>query len=300
MARFLIRVNLMDSVYSQEVARTNRIGVGLVGVHEWAWMRWGLGFRDLLDEHGRAREFWSAIAVLGQEAKHEAKVYSLLLSRTRPFTTTTAKPAGSVGKLFNLTEGVHLPARRGYLRWVQFKGELLSEGLDAARLESWALGADPLIPEFISQGYPWRTLKTFPGMTIIGFPTRPTITTLGMGNRLVTAPEATPVEQYQWLRLLERYWLGKRGGNQLSYTLKIYTDRYSLDDYREVVLANQPTVRCCSILPSRPDHELGYEYLPEEILEESALSAIETKVEKSLAEGLDLESLRCESGVCPL
>ena len=39
-----------------------------------------------------------------------------------PITVTTVKPAGTTSKLFGLTEGAHLPARRQYLRWVQFKG----------------------------------------------------------------------------------------------------------------------------------------------------------------------------------
>ena len=31
-----------------------------------------------------------------------------------------------------------------------------------------------------------------------------------------------------------------------------------------IVREHQPLVRCCAVLPSRPDHALGYEYLPEE------------------------------------
>ena len=34
--RALIRVNLLDSVYSTEVKRTNRIGVSMTGIHEFA------------------------------------------------------------------------------------------------------------------------------------------------------------------------------------------------------------------------------------------------------------------------
>ena len=48
--RFLMRANRMDALYAQEVARTNRMGIGPTGLHEWAWMRFGFDFRDLLDE----------------------------------------------------------------------------------------------------------------------------------------------------------------------------------------------------------------------------------------------------------
>ena len=45
-----MRANGMDALYGQEVARTNRMGIGPTGLHEWAWMRFGLDFNDLLDE----------------------------------------------------------------------------------------------------------------------------------------------------------------------------------------------------------------------------------------------------------
>lgn len=297
--RFLMRANLMDSIYREEVQRTNRIGVGLTGVHEWAWLRWGFGFRDLLDE-SRAAPFWQFVGHLSALAKQESVSYATRLGTRPPFTVTTAKPSGTISKMTNITEGIHLPARRGYIRWVQFKGVLRNPGLDPALPESWDVGSDVLLPELIGRGYPWRALKTFPGMTIIGFPTRPVITTLGMGNKLVTASEATPAEQYQWIRLMEKYWIGKSRGNQLSYTLKLYTNQHSLDDFRSVVLQNQPTVKCCSILPSKPESEMPYEYLPEEPVAEETLAEIESRIKTPAQQDIDMEELRCASGICPI
>jgi hypothetical protein len=43
----------------------------------------------------------------------------------------------------------------------------------------------------------------------------------------------------------------------VSYTLKIFTDRRDLDEFRHIILEQQPEVRCCAVLPSRPDDELG-------------------------------------------
>lgn len=299
-SRFLVRSNLMDSIYAQEVARTNRIGVGLTGLHEWAWLRWGLGFRDLLDASGVAKPFWEFVESLSTLAKSEASAYSESLGVRPPFTTTTIKPSGTMSKLHGITEGAHLPARRGYIRWVQFKGAMLGDGLDPCLQESWDIESDPLISELIRDGYPWRALKTFPGIIIVGFPTRPLITQLGMGDVLVTAPEATPDEQYQWLRLLERYWLGDSGGNQVSYTLKLYTSDVSLESFRSIVLRNQPTVRCCAILPCLPESQMPYEYLPEETVSDSQLAALESRIMTKASEVVDIEDLRCASGVCPL
>ncbi len=65
----------------------------------------------------------------------------------------------------------------------------------------------PLVAEYRAKGYPVRELKTYSGTTIVGFPTAPLICQLGMGDKLVTAAEATPEEQYEYLRLLEKYWI---------------------------------------------------------------------------------------------
>ena len=100
---------------------------------------------------------------------------------------TTVKPAGTTSKLFGLTEGAHLPARRQYLRWVQFKGS----GGD----RQLAGGSDPLLAEYEARGYPMRGLRKFPGMTIVGFPTVPLLLRLGLGDGSVTAAEATPGAQ---------------------------------------------------------------------------------------------------------
>lgn len=291
--RFLMRANLMDALYAEEVRRTNRMGIGPTGLHEWAWMRWGLGFDDLLDE-ARSAPFWAALARLSETAKREGEAYAKELGLVTPFTVTTVKPAGTTSKLFGLTEGAHLPARRQYLRWVQFKGARYPAG-------GWAADADPLLADYEARGYPVRTLRSFPGMAIVGFPTLPLIQRLGIGEQLVTAPEATPEQQYRWLGLLERHWIGAERGNQVSYTLKVFTDRHDLDAFREIVLEHQPRTRCCALLPSRPDHELGYEYLPEEELPlDRFVELVNGIQDKALHEAVDMAHLACASGVCPL
>jgi ribonucleoside-triphosphate reductase (formate) len=88
-----------------------------------------------------------------------------------------------------------------YMRWVQFKN------------------GHELIAKYDKAGYPTRELKTYSGVTIVGFPTKPTICDVVPPEDIVYAGDATPQEQYQFLRLLEKYWIGERG-NQISYTLK--------------------------------------------------------------------------------
>ncbi len=289
--RFLIRANRMDALYNEEVRRTNRIGIGPTGLHEWAWARFGLTFRDLLDAR-RSAPFWALLDLLSETAKDESARYSAELGQAAPVTVTTVKPAGTTSKLFGLTEGAHLPARRQYLRWVQFRGTKDAHG--------WLPDADPLLADYESRGYPIRTLTSFPGMSIVGFPTEPLIQRLGMGDAVVTAAEASPAEHYRWLRLLERHWIGAERGNQVSYTLKLTTDQVDFDTFRAVIRAEQPRVRACAVLPGRPDSELGYEYLPEEEVTPERFHGIVRKIAERAAETVDLDALACANGACPI
>lgn len=293
--RFLIRVNQMDCFYSYETKRTNRIGVALTGIHEWAWLRFGIGFIDMLDEGGKAATFWRFVQYLSDVIKEEANTYSDELGLQHPVTVPTIKPSGTTAKVFGITEGAHLPAKRYYLRWVQFRG-----AKDKGKGE-WIRGSDTLLAEYEERGYPLRELITFPGMTIVGFPTAPIIMNLGMGDKIVTAPEATPEQQYEYLRLLEKYWLGEERGSQVSYSLKLYKDQHSLEDFRRIVLDNQPTIRCCAIMPVLPESEMSYEYLPEESVSQEEFDRIVANIKThESGEHIDMETLRCASGVCPI
>ena len=290
--RALIRTNLMNSLYGKEVKRTNRIGVGITGFHEYAWARFGYGFRDIIDE-AKSKDFWLTLARFKRAIQEEARDYSNALGVTVPHTNTTIKPAGTTSKLFGLTEGAHLPSMREYIRWVQFRND------------------DPLVEEYRAKGYPIRKLKTYSGTTIVGFPTAPLICTLGMGDKLVTAAEATPEEQYQYLRLLEKYWIVgveedgetplEDRGNQVSYTLKYDPKRVSFEEFKRTLLEGQASIRCCSVMPQADT--TAYEYQPEQPVTKHEFEVILAAVaaeEESMKEEVGLEHVDCASGACPI
>lgn len=315
MARALIRVNSMDCLYSREVKRTNRIGVGMTGIHEFAWNMFGYSFHDLINEE-KSQDFWQTIARFKRAVREEAVAYSKRLGVTAPHTDTTIKPSGTVSKLFALTEGAHLPSMREYLRWVQYRND------------------DPQVKKYSKLGYPTRELKSYNGTTVVGFPTQPMICRLGMGDKLVTAGEATPEEQYRWLMLLEKYWIvgmDEAGvaledtGNQVSYTLKYDPKRVSFDGYAEMVRKYQGEIKCCSVMPQQDS--TAYEYQPEQPVTNSEFMKVLNEIEKSreqeegvagkkgkngkvgksslaakndLGEDIDFEQLKCDTGACPI
>lgn len=105
--RALIRTNTMNSLYNKEVRRTNRIGVGITGLHEYAWARFGLGFRDMIDEE-KAKDFWLTLSRFKRAVQEEARDYAAALGMAVPHTNTTIKPAGcaSLDTAIKTTEGV--------------------------------------------------------------------------------------------------------------------------------------------------------------------------------------------------
>ena len=84
---------------------------------------------------------------------HFLAVSIAALAVSATFATAWAqKPAGTTSKLFGLTEGAHLPARRQYLRWVQFKGA--RDGATGV----WRTGSDPLLVDYEARGYPLEVI----------------------------------------------------------------------------------------------------------------------------------------------
>jgi adenosylcobalamin-dependent ribonucleoside-triphosphate reductase len=294
--RALIRTNLMDCLYAPETRRTNRIGVGLTGLHEYALARFGLGFRDLLNLDA-SLPFWRMLARFRRAVHEEAVSYSAELGLVSPHTESTVKPAGTTSKLFGLTEGVHLPSMRAYLRWVQFRND------------------DPMVADYAARGYPVKKLRSYSNTTIVGFPTQPEIVRLaermGMADAIVTAAEATPEEQFRFLQLLERFWIrGEEAdgtplqpdtGNQVSYTLKYDPKEVSFEAFRAAVLAHQPHVRCVSVMPQTD--VTAYEYQPEEPISAGAYHAIAETIAaagQATREEVAREHVDCSTGACPI
>ena len=289
--RALIRTNTMNSLYGREVRRTNRIGVGITGFHEWAWARFGFGWKDIVNEQ-KSLAMWLTMSRFKRAVQEEARDYAEALGVTVPHTNTTIKPAGTTSKLFGLTEGAHLPSMREYVRWVQFRND------------------DPLVEEYRAKGYPIRKLQTYSGTTIVGFPTAPLICTLGMGDKLVTAAEATPEEQYEYLRLMEKYWIVgveedgvtplEDRGNQVSYTLKYDPTIVSFEDFKRTLQEGQATIRCCSVMPQTDTS--AYEYQPEQPVTKHEFDMIAAAIEAEgqVKEDIGVEHVDCASGACPI
>lgn len=288
--RALMRVNTMDCLYRREVNRTNRIGVGITGFHEWAYSRFGFTWHDLVNET-KSKDLWMMMSRFKRAIVEEAASFAQELGVVVPHTNTTFKPAGTTSKLFGLTEGAHLPSMREFLRWVQFRND------------------DPLVADYEAMGYPVKRLKTYEGTTIVGFPTKPKICELDGGAWVVTAAEATPEDQYEFLRLLEKYWihgvdengvsLAEETGNQVSYTLKYDPKVVTFDRFLQTLIDGQFSIRCCSVMPQTDTS--AYEYQPEQPVTKQQFEMIAAAIENdNVKEDIGFEHVDCGAGACPI
>ncbi|MGH2613385.1 MAG: hypothetical protein ACRDFB_10115, partial [Rhabdochlamydiaceae bacterium] len=150
--RFLIRNNLRDSIYNKEILRSNRIGLGISEIIEWAWVRFGFTLKDLLDEC-KSNKFWKAISKFSKISKEEANSYSNYLGLNQPST----------------------------------------------------------------------------------------VLILNINEKFIELENAE--NQYRFIQLLEAFWLGTTQSGQIGWNLKIDTNQYSLDEYKKLILENQPLIK---------------------------------------------------------
>lgn len=290
-ARMLMRTNLMPAMFQAEVHRTNRIGVAITGWHSWAYKRFGYGWKELIDEDA-SRPFWMLVSRLKRAVNDECERYAPQLGLPVPHTNTTVKPAGTTSKLIGIEEGAHGPKMYAYLRWVQYQN------------------GDPLIAELQAKGYPTRgDLKSYPGVTLVGFPAQVEACKIIPLDKLVLAPDAPMEEHFEFIQLIEKYWirgvdehgepLGEERGNQISYTMMYDPAKVSYQAFHALITEHGNTVRACSVLPHADTS--AFEYLPEEELTpEQFIELVESIDDPDMRQDIDMEHLRCMSGACPI
>ena len=282
--QFLLNVNKMNFLYDFEVKRTNRIGVGLIGVHEFAWDRFGLTFHDLLDPV-KSREFWEFISwmrVVGEayleSLKEEYPDFVV------PHTAFTIKPAGTTAKIMKVTEGWHLPAYQAMIRYVQYRKD------------------DPRVPDLVAQGYPFKDVSgSIRDTVVVGYPTINDLcdSMADIGVNPTCAGDVSMDDHFRWISLGEKHWLGEKYDNQISYTAKFKHDT-TYEQYRRMMKNNMPNVKCCSVMPQLPDNDIAYAYQPETKISIEEYHNLMKTINQQQSEDYDDKSLECAGGACPI
>ena len=101
----------------------------------------------------------------------------------------------------------------------------------------------------------------------------------------MTEPETLPYDKC--LDLLRKSIVGRVG--------------FAVGDGLKIIPVNYVVIGDAVVLRTRPDSELGYEYLPEEEVSTGRFAAIVAAIDDAeVQEAVDWAHLQCASGVCPI
>lgn len=262
-------VNLRDGILQDAWHQTNEYlrlcGVGLTGICR----RPDFGAWDY-----RQLKYAAVTAAYGMADE---------LGRERPKNTTTVKPSGTAGKVLDTTEGAHKPKGRYILNHVVFSRH------------------DPLVERLVEGGYRIRAHPQDPQSVLVGLPVSyEDVAFQRVGEHMLD--EETAVEQLERYKLLMDNYVDQNVSITVSYNP---SEKKSIVDW---FLKNWDHTVATSFLfrasPFTTAEELGYSYLPQEVLTKdqyleytAEIKPVDMEQAGSLQTALDDD---CPGGACPV
>jgi ribonucleoside-triphosphate reductase len=262
-------VDLNDGILSPVWHQTNEAlrlcGVSLTGIAQAPWLT-----------DYQVKQLRNA-AVAG--------AYSMAdeLGLPRPKLVTCVKPEGTGSKCIDVAEGVHDPPGKYIFNFVNF----------ASR--------DPIIEMLQAAGYRTLDNPSDPNGVLVCFPVEyPGCRFQAIGDKLVTQPSA--VEQLNRYRRWNTLWSDHNTSITVSWDISEldeivdWLDRY-WDDYVAVSWLKR-------IDPTKTAADLGYKYLPQEVVVEAEYRTYADTlkpVDWSRLHGIhEMDTGECAAGACPV
>jgi ribonucleoside-triphosphate reductase len=213
-----------------------------------------------------------------------AAAYSMAdeLGTQRPKNVTTIKPSGTLSKIFDTTEGAHMPLGRCVFNNVMFSED--DESIPSLRAAGYKIVPHPYSPRSV--------LVTFP----VRWDSVPFTTVNGVELNLESA--ITQLERYA---LLQNNWTQQNTSVTISYSPDEVPSIIDwLLDHWDLYVGVSFLYRTD---PSKTAADLGYAYLPQEVVTKhvydeyvATLSPL-TDIRGSFVE---IESQECAGGRCPI
>lgn len=272
-------VNLEDGILQRAWHENNEFlrlcGVGVTGVAMW--------------EHRASATEW---ANLRKAVRKFAFEMADELGLPRPKAVTTVKPSGTLSKVMDTTEGVHKPLGRYIFNNVRFSRH--DPYVNALRAANYKVFADPSSPDAVLVTFPVE----YSGVDFENW----------NGLEVNLEPAVSQLERYDLM--MEHY---------VDYNCSI-TISYSPEEVPEIVswlATNWNNYVGVSFIyrtdPTKTAKDLGYLYLPQEVVSQEDYNAyvgqlkkvgakkVEAKVEQEeeLSFEIDLGS-ECATGMCPI
>jgi ribonucleoside-triphosphate reductase len=268
-------VNLVDGVLQRAWHENNEFlrlcGVGVTGVAEWKF--------------GDNPMSW---ALLKSVVKHAAYGMADELGLPGPKAVTTVKPSGTLSKIMDTTEGVHKPLGKYIFNNVRFSKH------------------DPYVEKLIAANYRVFQDPSSPDAVLVTFPVAYENVKFDVvdGKHVNLEPAKAQLDRY---KLLMDYYVD----HNCSVTIS-----YSPEEAPEIVdwLAdNWNNYVGVSFLyrtdPTKTAKDLGYLYLPQEVVDEEAYTAYASTLkplEGAPKDEIDEQEFKidtgseCSTGMCPV
>lgn len=262
-------VELTDNLLSPEWHQTNEAlrlcGVSLTGIAQSPWL--------------------TDYQIKTMRNTAIAGTYSMAdeLGLPRPKLVTTLKPEGTGSKCIDTTEGIHKPLGRYIFNWISFNVN------------------DPIVRLLAASGYKVLEHPTDKDSMLICFPVEwQGVRFSQVGNKWVN--QDTAISQLAKYRRWNTLWTDHNTSITVSWDISELDEIVDwLYKYWEDFVAVAWMKRAD---PTKSAADLGYQYLPQDVVNEDDFRAYESKLQPVEWGGLhgvyDVSAGECVSGVCPV
>lgn len=220
------------------------------------------------------------------------------LNSPLPKNVTCIKPSGTMSKIMGteewgeVPEGVHMPMGKYIFNNITFSKH------------------DPLVSKFRAAGYNIIEKPHEPESVLVKFPvkyenvpfTRKTVTRKNGTVDDIEVNTDSAVTQLEWYRLLQETWCEQNVSNTVSY------DPSEIPAIIDWMQENWECYVGVSFLfrndPSKNAEDLGYAYLPQEVVTKEAYDSYSSRLKPIDYEGIEmrdeLNAEACAGGACPI
>lgn len=267
-------VNLDDGILQRSWHENNEYlrlcGVGLTGIVSWEY---------LYDpEKVKAVMKWA-----GKGATSQARELRLPL----PKAVTTVKPSGTLSKIMDTTEGIHMPLGRYIFNNIKFSIH------------------DPIVKNCKKAGYRVFNDPYNKDAVLVTFPVEyPEVRFSEANGKQVNLESAIDqLERYRWI--MDNY-------VEHNCSITVSYDKSEVPGIIDWILNNWDTYVGVSFLfrndPTKTAEDLGYAYLPQEVVTEDTYRDYVSKLKpltledslESCERHLELQDDECSTGACPI
>lgn len=228
---------------------------------------------------------------LNKSANYGARTMAKELGTPYPKNTTVVKPSGTLGKIMDTTEGIHLPSARYLFNWINFSKH--DKKVDALKEAGYNVISNPSDSTGLLVCLPVE-------FDNIAF-SKVEVTRKNGEKEILEINNETALEQLARYKKLQVNYCDQNVSNTIYYVPE------ERDDIVDWLLENWDIYVGLSFLfkndPTVSARDLGFDYLPQEYVSEEVFKEYVSKLKEINWNDTDYDSdfeESCQSGICPM